>query len=39
MRNNFIYTRIKEGIFQRKIEDQKKNFIPHVTDTKLLLKI
>lgn len=36
MRNNFIYTRIKEGIFQRKIEDQKKKiFIPYVTDTKL----
>lgn len=24
MRNNFIYTKIKEGIFQRKIEDHKK---------------
>lgn len=38
MRNNFIYTRIKEGIFQRKIEDHKKKFYSPRDGYKIITK-
>lgn len=38
MRNNFIYTRIEEGIFQRKIEDHKKKFYSPRDGYKIITK-